>query len=166
MLEAKYFTVEQIENLKKQLEIAEERCLFLVQYLKAENVQAETLGQEVGDIGDYSTLSALEIARANKRELEILLKSAIVIDEVSTNQIGIGTTFHVSLEGDEPETFTLVDSMLGLPIEESYVSKSSPFGMSVLGKKEGDSFEYAVNSQRITGIITEIMKPKQKVKRM
>ncbi|MCJ7624805.1 MAG: transcription elongation factor GreA [Anaerolineaceae bacterium] len=72
-------------------------------------------------------------------ELEILLKSAVIIDDLErlSGEVTIGS--HVTIQEDDypPETYHLVGSKEASP-SAGTISYESPIGKAIIGGKEGD----------------------------
>jgi len=76
------------------------------------------------------------------KELEILLATARVIDEVSlsTDIIQVGSTVTIQEEGVDPEVFTIVGAAEANPVN-GRVSNESPLGRALLNHKVGDKVQ-------------------------
>ena len=97
--------------------------------------------------------------RAEYREILNILSTATLIKERNTEKIDIGTKFGIIFDGeDEEETLMLVENLTGVSYQLGFISEKSLIGQSLIGKKEGDVFEYQVNSSKIKGQVTTIKK--------
>jgi len=72
------------------------------------------------------------------RELEIILSSAIIIDENATFDIvAIGAKVEIQENGTPPEKYTIVGATEADP-KNGYISNESPLGEALIGHKAGD----------------------------
>lgn len=94
------------------------------------------------------------------KEYKQILKESSYVREIPTDKIGIGTKFKIRFDDIGTCEYILVDSMIGSNMSLESVTLNSILGQTVLGKKEGDSFSYRVNSncEEISGVIEEICK--------
>ena len=74
-------------------------------------------------------------------ELETILQSATIVDvDGSCEQVGIGNTVVVSIDGREPETFHIVGMKEADPSQRK-ISHESPIGNALIGKRVGELAE-------------------------
>lgn len=73
------------------------------------------------------------------KELEILLATARVIDDVSqpSGTVQVGSTVTIQEEDMSPEVYTIVGAAEANPINGK-ISNESPLGRALLNRKEGD----------------------------
>lgn len=73
------------------------------------------------------------------KELEILLATARVIDDVSqpSGTVQVGSTVTIQEEEMDPEVYTIVGAAEANPIN-GRISNESPLGRALLNRKEGD----------------------------
>lgn len=103
---------------------------------------------------------AQNAARKRIRYLEGMIKTAKVITDRSTaDEVGLFDKVEIYMpEDDETETIQVVTTVRCDP-RKGLISKESPFGKQVLGKKVGDSFEVQVNEKySYTAVIRSITK--------
>lgn len=117
-----------------------------------------------GDLSEnYEYKAAKQMQRENQsrmRYLEGMIKSAVIIeDRSSENCVGLFDKVEIYLpEDDEVETIQVVTTVRCDP-RSGFISKESPFGKQVLGKKVGDSFTVQVNdSYSYKAVIRSITK--------
>lgn len=72
------------------------------------------------------------------RQLETLLRSAIIIEEEDSDEgiINVGDTVTIQEEDFDPETYRIVGAAEANP-REGLISNESPLGAALLGKKKG-----------------------------
>ncbi len=103
-----------------------------------------------GDLSEnYEYKAAKQAQNACKkriRYLERMIKSATVIeDNAEANQVGLFDLVELYLEeDDETETVQVVTTVRCDP-RQGRISKESPMGKVLLGKRLGDRFEVQVN---------------------
>lgn len=103
---------------------------------------------------------AQNAARKRIRYLEGMIKTAKVITDRSTaDEVGLFDKVEIYMpEDDETEIIQVVTTVRCDP-RKGLISKESPFGKQVLGKKVGDSFEVQVNEKySYTAVIRSITK--------
>ena len=98
--------------------------------------------------------------RNEYKEIMAILEDSTVIKERNTDTIDVGTKFSIVFdEEDEEETLMLVENLTGVSYELGFISEKSLIGQALLGKKEGEVFEYVIgNNSKITGQVTSIKK--------
>lgn len=142
---------EQIRILKEKKISLENKLKELDDYLDSED---KTIGEESRSYGgkDYITNDSFHEARKELNQINSTLQNGVYLKERSINNINIGTKFLFQfLNEEEVYQFTLVDNSLGLSSIDGFISKDSPFGQKVLGKKDHDIIED-------TGVVLEIKK--------
>ena len=103
-----------------------------------------------GDLSEnYEYKAAKQVQNALKkriRYLERMIKSATVIEDVAdADQVGLFDLVELYMEeDDETETVQVVTTVRCDP-RQGRISKESPMGKVLLGKRLGDRFEVQVN---------------------
>lgn len=93
-----------------------------------------------------ANLLAHNIARVNQLIKELSETKASESDSVS-----IGAEVTISINGDQPETYIIVDDVGGVKMQNiSSLSTKSPIGSAILGAKLGDKISTQVNTNTIT----------------
>lgn len=153
--DVQYLTKEKYNEFKKELE-----------YLKVERRKeiAEHL-EYAKKLGDLSENAEYHQAREDQAEvearigkLENLLKNSVMIGDVGSDIITIGSTFSLKKEGDNRTyLYTLVGS------EESdmslgKVSNLSPLGMALIGHVKGEKIEVVAPKGKVIYTIENIVK--------
>ena len=98
--------------------------------------------------------------RSRMRYLEGMIKTAKVIDDRSgENEVGLFDRVEIYIpEDDETETISVVTTVRCDP-RKGLISKESPAGRQLLGKKKGDTVKIEVNdSYSYTAVIRNITK--------
>lgn len=129
-----YLTMAGLEEIKKELE-----------YLKLER-RPEVINslKDARALGDLSENAEYDAARTEQalveskiQELEAMTENAIIIKEVKTDKVAIGT--HVELqypEDNDTEVFSIVGSKEADPFNNK-ISNESPIAKAILGLSVG-----------------------------
>lgn len=153
------FLPEQIENLKKQLETEKMKYKGIVE-LKKESFAEKKLGEE-SRVQEDSVIIESFITNTNTlNEIRSKLLNCEIIEPNYNDEIGIGSTFEISLffeDEEDKSVFTLVETRLPKD-PANFISIDSPLGKSVFGKKQGDNFKYVVENAIISGRIDDVIK--------
>ena len=103
-----------------------------------------------GDLSENFEYKAAKQAqnknRSRQRYLEGMIKTAKVFDDrAGADEVGLFDRVEIyMIEDDETETIQVVTTVRCDPMH-GLISKESPFGRQVLGKKVGDRFTVQVN---------------------
>lgn len=160
------FLPEQIEGLKQELDYRTKK-LDEINLIRKDNF-SEKKTSEGSDPSIQIDNYLLESFISNTTSLSKIKNKLInceVIEPNNNDEIGIGSTFSISLffEEEEKAIFTLVETHLSTD-PAHYISISSPLGRAVVNKKSGDNFRYVVENSIFSGRINEIIKTEDKVK--
>ena len=116
--------------------------------------------RSMGDLSENSEYSAakegLAFVEGRIKEVEELIKNAVVIDAKLTDGIEIGSEVTVEKDGNH-ETYYIVGEFEADPMAKK-LSATSPIGSALLGKKLGDTVEINVPVGTHKYIIKEIKK--------
>ena len=115
--------------------------------------------------GDLSENAEYDAARDEQarieneiKELEAILKSAVIIDDVAGNS-NIGKTITVKYLGtNEEEVFSLVSDSLEADPFAGKISKESPLGKAVLEAKAGEEKTVKIDADREFKIVVVSIK--------
>jgi transcription elongation factor GreA len=120
---------------------------YLVTVKRKEVAQKLKEARSFGDLSENAEYDEAKneqaILESKINELELLIANAIVVedDEVSTDEIGVGSIIKIKdLEIDDIETLQIVGSTESDP-DNGKISDESPIGRAALRKKVGDIFE-------------------------
>lgn len=134
------------EDLKKMQEELDYRRLELMPELIAEVKRTREFG-DLSENDEYKTAKRDQNKnRARIRYLEGMIKTAKLIDDRSSaDEVGLFDKVEIYMpEDDEAEIIQVVTTVRCDP-RSGLISKESPFGKQVLGKKVGDRFTVQVN---------------------
>ena len=130
-----YLTEEGLEEIKKELDIYKlEKRPEVIAALKDARAQ-----------GDLSENAEYDAARneqaqieAKIRDLEAMIESAVIIKEISSDTVSIGTKVVIEyLEDGDTEEYSIVGSQEADPFTNK-ISNESPIAKAIMGKKVKD----------------------------
>lgn len=159
------FLPEQIENLEKQLDDENAKFNDFLELKKAHYSERGTgEGEETRVLFDNCLLedSAMNVASLN--DIREKLLNCKIVERSNSDEIRVGSSFEITFDGDDEKvTCTLIETRIpNDPMH--FISISSPLGKAVIGKVQGDSFEYVVENSVISGKINEIIKTDENAK--
>jgi transcription elongation factor GreA len=98
--------------------------------------------REMGDLkenGDYHAAKNEQgLNEARVRQLETMLKHAIVVESITADRVEAGTVVEVLMEGDDEPSTYLVGSIEERGTGYDVISPVSPLGKALLGHATGD----------------------------
>ena len=150
------------QDIKKMQEELDYRRLELMPELIEEVKRTRAFGDLSENFEYKAAKQAQNKNRSRIRYLEGMIKTAKVIDDRSgSNEVGLFDKVEIYMpEDDETETIQVVTTVRCDP-RKGLISKESPFGQTVLGKKVGDKFTVHVNdSYSYEAVIKSITKMK------
>lgn len=141
---AQYFTKDGLAKLKEELN-----------ELKTTEMRRITkLIAEAAAFGDLKENAAYHDARGMKsfllgriEQLENAINEAIVVEKKGDEKVGIGSNVKMMFDGKEQEFHIVAPTEAD--ILKNKISYQSPLGMQLMGKKEGDEFEYQMPSKKV-----------------
>ena len=130
-----YLTENGLNELKEELD-------NLKNVRRPENIQALKDARALGDLSENAEYDAARneqaVIESRIQELEVMLENAVIITEVDTNKVSIGTCVKLEFVGDdEVETYSIVGTKEADPFENK-ISNESPIAKAIMGKKVGD----------------------------
>ena len=136
------------EDLRKMQEELDYRRLELMPGLIEEVKRTRAFGDLSENFEYKAAKQAQNKNRSRIRYLEGMIKTARVIEDRSTaDTVGLFDKVEIYMpEDDESETIQVVTTVRCDP-RKGLISKESPFGQQVLGKKVGDRFIVQVNER-------------------
>ena len=98
--------------------------------------------RELGDLkenGDYHAAKNEQgLNEARVRQLEAILKHAVVVETTTADRVEAGTVVEVRMEGDDEPSTYLVGSIEERGTGYDVISPGSPLGKALLGRAPGD----------------------------
>ena len=130
-----YVTSEGLEEMKKELE-------ELIQVKRPEVIKALKEARALGDLSENAEYDAARQEQAQTeariKELESMIENAVIIENVNTNEVSIGTRVTIEYVGDDDtEEYSIVGVKEADPFNNK-ISNESPIARAILGKKVGD----------------------------
>ena len=134
------------QDIKKMQEELDYRRLELMPGLIEEVKRTRAFGDLSENFEYKAAKQAQNKNRSRIRYLEGMIKTARVIDDRSrSDEVGLFDKVEIYMpEDDETEIIQVVTTVRCDP-RKGLISKESPFGQTVLGKKVGDTFTVHVN---------------------
>ncbi len=131
-----FLTEEGYKELKEELD-------DLINVKRPENINAIKEARALGDLSENADYDAARNEQAEIeakiKKLEMILENVKIIEEITTDEVGIGNTVTISYVDDEDETdeYKIVCSQEADPFE-SKISNESPIAKALMGHKVGD----------------------------
>jgi transcription elongation factor GreA len=102
--------------------------------------------REHGDIRENADYDAAKTEQghneARVRQLEAILKSAVVVESTAADKVEAGTVVEVRMEGDDEVSTYLIGSIEERGRGYDVISPGSPLGQALLGHAPGDTVIY------------------------
>ncbi len=119
--------------------------------------------RELGDLkenGDYHAAKNEQgLNEARVRQLETMLKHAVVVETSSAELVETGTVVEVLMAGDDEPSTYLVGSIEERGTGYDVISPGSPLGKALLGHAPGDVVTYEAPSGRFEVEILTVRPP-------
>lgn len=131
-----YLTKKGIEELKVELD-------DLINVKRPANIIAIKEARALGDLSENADYDAARDEQAQIegriQKIEKMLENAVIIEESSKDEVGIGSTVQIKYvdEEDETDEYMIVGSQEADPFM-SKISNESPIAKALLSKKVGD----------------------------
>lgn len=130
-----YLTETGLNEMKKELE-------YLKMEKRPEVIAALKDARALGDLSENAEYDAARTEQAQVEgrivELEKMLENAIVIKNVKTDKVSIGTTVTIKyVEDNDTEIYTIVGSKEADPFENK-ISNESPIAKAIMGLSVGN----------------------------
>ena len=136
------------EDIRKMQEELDYRRLELMPGLIEEVKRTRAFGDLSENFEYKAAKQAQNKNRSRIRYLEGMIKTAVIIDDRSdADSVGLFDEVEIYLpEDDETETIRVVSTVRCDP-RKGLISRESPFGKQILGKKVGDRFTVQVDER-------------------
>ena len=131
-----FLTQEGYDEIKEELD-------NLINVKRPENIIAIKEARALGDLSENADYDAARNEQAEIeariKKLEAIVENVEIIDEVTTDEVGLGNTVKISYVDDEDDEdeYKIVGSQEADPFE-SKISNESPIAKALLGHKVGD----------------------------
>ena len=129
-------TKEGYEEIKEELN-------DLINVKRPANIEAIKEARALGDLSENADYDAARNEQAEIeakiKKLETILENVQIIETVSTDEVGVGTTVKIAYIDDEDDVdqYKIVGSQEADPFE-SKISNESPIAKALMGHKVGD----------------------------
>ena len=148
-----YLNEKGLDEIKKELD-------FLKLEKRPEVILALKEARAQGDLSENSEYDAARneqaLVESKIAELEKMVENAVVIKEVDTDKVSIGTSVKIEYVDDgETESYMVVGSKEADPFENK-ISNESPIAQAIMGKKIGDVVSVASPNGQYSVKILEI----------
>lgn len=148
-----YLTEKGLDEIKKELD-------FLKLEKRPEIILALKEARAQGDLSENSEYDAARneqaLVESKITELEKMVENAVVIKEVDTDKVSIGTSVKIEyIDDGETESYMVVGSKEADPFENK-ISNESPIAQAIMGKKIGDVVSVASPNGQYSVKILEI----------
>ncbi len=131
-----FLTQEGYDEIKEELD-------YLINTKRPENIIAIKEARALGDLSENADYDAARNEQAEIeakiKKLEAIVENVNIIEEVSTDSVGLGNTVKISYVDDEDDLdeYKIVGSQEADPFE-SKISNESPIAKALLGHKVGE----------------------------
>jgi transcription elongation factor GreA len=119
--------------------------------------------RELGDLkenGDYHAAKNEQgLNEARVRQLEAMLKHAVVVETTTAERVDTGTVVDVQMEGDDEPSTYLVGSIEERGTGYDVISPGSPLGKALLGHAPGDVVAFEAPGGRFNVEILAVRPP-------
>jgi len=133
-------------DIKKMQEEIEYRKFVLMPKLKAELKYARELGDRSENFEYHAARRELGKNNGSIRYLQSMIDTAKVIDvDMTDGVVGLFDSIKLYVEEDEEEMDIVLVTTLRQDSLRGYISKESPLGSAIMGKKVGDRVSVKVN---------------------
>lgn len=132
-------TQEAFDRLKEELE-------WRTGKYRLELAEMIEKAREHGDLkenGEYHAAKDTQgLSEARVRELEAIIKDAIIVESAVGDVVAIGTIVEIRMEGDDETTTYLVGSIEEQHDTYDLLTTTSPLGQALMGSMPGDKVQY------------------------
>jgi transcription elongation factor GreA len=119
--------------------------------------------RELGDLsenGDYHAAKHEQgLNEARVRQLEAILKHAVVVESIAGDKVDTGTVVDVLMEGDDEPSTYLIGSIEERGSGYDVISPGSPLGKALLGHIAGDVVTYEAPSGKFSVEVVAVRPP-------
>ena len=134
---AKQMSKEGYAKLVKELD-------YLISIRRAEVAQKLKEARAFGDLSENAEYDEAKneqgILEANIAEMEKTLENAIIVDNISVHEVGMGSVVELlDMKKNQKKKFQIVGTNEASPVDGK-ISDESPIGKAVMKKKVGDRF--------------------------
>lgn len=137
-------TQQDIDKMKEELD-------YRITVVRADLHEKIMLAKEFGDLSENAEYHEARRAKGRNESrieyLQTMIKTAKIITHNQDNSIiGLGNTIDVELDNGKVLTYQ-IETTVGQDASNGKISKESPFGQAVFGRKVGDRVLVRVNAE-------------------
>lgn len=131
-----FLTQEGYDEIKEELN-------YLINEKRPENIIAIKEARALGDLSENADYDAARNEQAEIeariKKLEAIVENVEIIEEVTTDEVGLGNTVKIAYVDDEDDLdeYKIVGSQEADPFE-SKISNEAPIAVALMGHKVGD----------------------------
>lgn len=149
-----YLTKAGLEEMQKELE-------YLKLEKRPEVISALKDARALGDLSENAEYDAARteqaIVEGKIQELEAMIENAIIISDIKTDQVAIGSKVKIEyVEDKDIEEYTIVGSKEADPFQNK-ISNESPIASAILGLHVGDIVSVKSPNGKYDVKVVEIM---------
>ncbi len=119
--------------------------------------------REHGDIRENADYDAAKTEQGHNeariRQLEAILKTAVVVESTASDKVAAGTVVEVMMEGDDEKSTYLIGSIEEKGRGYDVISPGSPLGKALLGHAPGEKVLYEAPGGRFEVEILVVRSP-------
>lgn len=119
--------------------------------------------RELGDLkenGDYHAAKNEQgLNEARVRQLEAILKTAVVVEQAAADRVAAGTVVEFRMEGDDEPSSYLIGSIEERGTGYDVISPGSPLGKALLGHAPGETVMYEAPGGKFAVQILSVRPP-------
>lgn len=148
-----YLSKEKFQELTEELE-------YLKKTKRREVADSLEYAKSMGDLSENAEYHEAREVQAEVEDrigkLEQILSTAVIVKDNHSAVVGMGSTVVVQKSGSkENKTYKIVGTEEA-NITENKISHQSPLGLSLIGKKKGDSFDFSTPSGKVSYKIIDV----------
>lgn len=153
MLETQYLTKEKYSELKKELE-------QLRNVRRKEVAESLEYAKKLGDLSENAEYHEAREEQAKVEDrishLEMVLKTASILDEKHSSTISIGSTAVLLKEGEKENRKYMIVGSEEVDTSNGKLSNHSPIGSALMGKSKGDTIVVNTPKGKVSYKILEV----------
>lgn len=139
-----YFTKEGLQKLKEELKDIKERQMPETKKLIA---QAREFGDLKENAGYHDARDKMSFLLGRVEQLEIAINEAVVKEKEEIDKIQIGSEIEILFDEEKQNYQVVAPSEAN--ILDNKISYQSPLGQILIGKKNGDEFNFTAGKNKV-----------------
>lgn len=151
--EDSYLSPEKFKELERELE-------QLKTVRRREVAEALEFAKSLGDLSENAEYNEARDAQAELEDriakLEQLLRNPVIVSAHHSSNVEVGTTVIIQKKGGEEKKKWRIVGSEEASMEKGLLSRKSPLGAALLGKKKGDTFVIETAKGKATWTVLDI----------